>query len=130
MESPPCDQQITVFSCTISSNCVWLQIIFCSCISETTLSTFLRSLLYENSKMAMLFKKQTWLPNDKTIIELAYRKTSPNNCNYPTVFHFILFAWLMQMWASKGLKGKNVFPWLLLVLLLLVTENALFRNPI
>ena len=31
------------------------------------------------TKWQMLITKQTWLPNDKTIIELAYCKTSPNS---------------------------------------------------
>ena len=39
--------QIIVCSCAMTSNCVWLQTIFCSCVSETTFSSFLRSLLLE-----------------------------------------------------------------------------------
>ena len=31
-----------VCSCALSSNCVWLQIIFCSCVNETTRDTFSR----------------------------------------------------------------------------------------
>ena len=62
------------------SNCVWLQIIFCSCVKE--------SVLFPSSdrscvKMADLFaskgdslKKQTRWSNDKTIIELGSRKIS------------------------------------------------------
>ena len=30
--------QIMVCSCAMSSNCIWLQIIFCSCVNERTLS--------------------------------------------------------------------------------------------
>ena len=30
------------------SNCVWLQMIFCTCVNETVLFSFLRSLLREN----------------------------------------------------------------------------------
>ena len=37
-----------VCSCAMSSNCVWLQIIFCSYVKESTLFSFLRSLLREN----------------------------------------------------------------------------------
>ena len=33
------------------SNCVWLQIIFCSCVKETVLFSFLRSLLSENGRL-------------------------------------------------------------------------------
>ena len=40
-------QQIMVCSCKMSSYCVWLQIIFCSCVNETTLFSFLESLLAE-----------------------------------------------------------------------------------
>ena len=58
-----------VCSCAMSSNCVWpsvwLQLIFCSCVNETTLFSFLKLLLCE---------KQTRWPNDKTIIGLAYGK--------------------------------------------------------
>ena len=42
--------QIMVCSCTMSSNFVSLQIIFCSCVNETTLFSFLRSLLRENGR--------------------------------------------------------------------------------
>ena len=36
------------------SNSVWLQIIFCSCVKETVLFSFLRSLLHENGR-SLLF---------------------------------------------------------------------------
>ena len=38
-----------VRSFAMSSNCVWLQIIFCSCINETRFFSFLRSLLHESA---------------------------------------------------------------------------------
>ena len=62
-----------VCSCPISSNCVWLQIIFCS--------SFLRSFLGEKKQIASLpedihLEKKTWRSNDKTIIKLGYRKIS------------------------------------------------------
>ena len=55
-----------VCSCTIPSNCVWLQIIFCSCVKETVLFSFLRSLLRENGRSLrfpkIFLKKQTrWM---------------------------------------------------------------------
>ena len=61
--------QIMVCSCAMSSNCAWLQIIFCPCVNETTLFSFLRSLLRENGSFPKIFiKKQTpWL-NYKTIM--------------------------------------------------------------
>ena len=43
--------QIMVCSCAMPSNCVWLQIIFCSCVKETVLFAFLRSLLPENGRL-------------------------------------------------------------------------------
>ena len=38
-------------SCAMSSNFVWLQIIFRLCVNETTLSSLLRSLLSENGRL-------------------------------------------------------------------------------
>ena len=61
-----------VCSCAMPSNSFWLgfwlQIIFCSCVKKTVLFSFLRSLLREN-----VFARWS---NDKTIIELGYRKIS------------------------------------------------------
>ena len=42
--------RIMVCLCALFSNCVWLQMIFCSCVNETTLFSFLRSLLRENGR--------------------------------------------------------------------------------
>ena len=68
--------QIMVCSCAMPSNCVWLQIIFCTRIKETVLFSFLRSLLRENGRSLcfprIFTKKQTQWLNDKTIIELGY----------------------------------------------------------
>ena len=58
-----------------------LQIILCSCVDETMLSSFLRSLLRENGtslrfpNIFILKNKLQW-SNDKTVIELGYRKIS------------------------------------------------------
>ena len=72
--------QILVCSCAMLSNCVWLQIIFCSYVKETVLFSFLRSLLHENGRSLrfprIFIKKQTWWSNYKTIIELGYCKIS------------------------------------------------------
>ena len=69
-----------VCSCAMPSNCVWLQIIFCTCVKETVLFSFLRSLLRENGRSLrfpkIFLKKQTRWSNDKTIIELGSRKIS------------------------------------------------------
>ena len=43
--------QIMDCLCAMSSNCVWLQIIFRLCVNETTLSSLLRSLLSENGRL-------------------------------------------------------------------------------
>ena len=55
----------------------WLQILHCSCANESTLFSFLRSLLRENGSFAKIFIKTQapWL-NDNTIIELGSRKIS------------------------------------------------------
>ena len=59
---------------------IWLQILFCSCVNETTLFLFLPSLLRENGRSLrfpkIFLKKLTWSSNDKAIIELGYRKIS------------------------------------------------------
>ena len=69
--------QIMVCSCPMSSNFIGLQIILCWCVRETTLFSILRSLSHENGSLPKIFiKKQTRWPNDKTIIELSYRKIS------------------------------------------------------
>ena len=64
--------QITVCQCAMLSNCVWLQIIHCSCVNETTLFSSLRSLLRKNGRSLgfpnIFIKKQTRWSNDQTII--------------------------------------------------------------
>ena len=70
--------QIMICSCAMPSNCVWLQIIFCSCVKETVLFFFLRSLFLENGKLLrfprIFIKKQTRWSNDKAVIELIIAK--------------------------------------------------------
>ena len=64
-----------VWSCTMSTNFVWLHIIFCFCVNGTTLFSFLRSLLRENGRTVCFpktfLKKQTLGSNDKRIIGLS-----------------------------------------------------------
>ena len=71
--------QIMVCSCAVPSNCVWLQIIFCSYVKETVPFSFLRLLLRENGRSLrfprIFIKKQTRWSNDKTIIELGDRRS-------------------------------------------------------
>ena len=68
--------QIMVCSCAMLFNCFWLLILFCSCVNETTLFSFLWPLLRENGRSLrfpkIFLKKQTRWSNDKTIIELSY----------------------------------------------------------
>ena len=54
--------QIMVCSCAMPSNCVWLQIIFCTCVKETVLFSFLRLLLREKGRwlrFPRIFNKKT-----------------------------------------------------------------------
>ena len=110
--------QIMVCSCAMLSISVWLQIIFCSCVKETVLFSFLRSLLRENSRSLrfpriFIKKKQTRWSNDKTITELGYRKiwwfVSVSQINY---FHI-----LMQIKCGKILHLPSFWKWELLQLL-------------
>ena len=65
------------FRPTVFGFSVWLQIIFCSCVNETTLFSFLRTLMLENGSFPKIFiKKQTRQLDEKAIIELGYRKIS------------------------------------------------------
>ena len=68
--------QIMVCSCAMSSNCVWLQIIFCSCVNETTRDRYCMNKGKSLRFPKIFIKKQTWWSNDKTIMELSYRKIS------------------------------------------------------
>ena len=64
--------QIMVCSCAMPSNCVLLQIIFCSCVKETLLFSFFRSLLRENGRslrFARIFIKKNKL-GDRMIKQL------------------------------------------------------------
>ena len=71
--------QMMVCSCAMPSNYVWLQIIFCTCVKETVLSSFLRSLLGENGRLLrflrIFIKKKTRWSNDKTIIALVFSES-------------------------------------------------------
>ena len=63
--------QVMVCSCAMSSNCVWLQIISCSCTNKIMPFSFLRLLLCEKGRSLhftkIFIKKQTRWLNDKTI---------------------------------------------------------------
>ena len=63
-----------VCSCVVLSKCDLLQIIFCSCVVVTTLSVKKWRVASGELSESDLNIKQTWWSNDKTIIELGYRK--------------------------------------------------------
>ena len=67
-----------VCSYAMAPNFVWLQTMFCTCVKETVLFSFLWSLLREMAdrlaSRGYSLKKQTRWSNDKTVIELGYRK--------------------------------------------------------
>ena len=60
--------QIMLRSWAMSSYCVSLQIILCSCVNETTLFSCLRLLLRDDGRLLrfpkIFIKKQTWWSND------------------------------------------------------------------
>ena len=103
--------QIMVCSCAMPSNCVWLQIILCTCVKETVLFSFLRSLLSENGRSLrfprIFIKKQTRWSNDKTIIELGYRKitwfVTVSQINYlPKPNNWSAHHWQMTIFCSTS----------------------------
>ena len=89
--------QITVCSWALSSNFVWLQIIFCSCVNETTLFSFLRSLLCENDR-SLHFPKIFLIKNKRgdRMITHYWTRLSQNivicRCNV-----LPKFVWRMQV---------------------------------
>ena len=81
--------QIMVCSCAMAPNFVWLQTMFCTCVKETVLFSFLWSLLREMAdrlaSRGYSLKKQTRWSNDKTVIELGYYKISSFVCGEQTI---------------------------------------------
>ena len=71
--------QIMVCLCAISSsNCVWLQIIFCSCVNETTLFSFLRSLLSKNGRWLPFYEFIHWKETRIRMIKQCWTRLSQN----------------------------------------------------
>ena len=68
--------RIMVCSCVVPSKRVLLQIIFCSCVIGTTFSRGKWQVASLSCQEVIKIWKQTWWSNDKTIIELGYRKIS------------------------------------------------------
>ena len=65
--------QIMVCSCALSSNCVWLQIIFCSCVNETTRDTFSRQKRHISSLLEDILKNKL---GDRMIKQLVNSVTT------------------------------------------------------
>ena len=88
--------KIMICSCTMSSTCVWLQIIFCSFVNETSLSSFLWIALAWKWKITLqIIKKQTWWLNDKLkqlliLVITKYRDFS--------VFHRSIICLSLDFW--------------------------------
>ena len=61
-----------VCSCIVLSLRVLLQIIFCSCVTGTTLSRGKWQIASLSCQEVVKIWKQTWWSNDKTITELGY----------------------------------------------------------
>ena len=89
-------QQIMVCACAMLSNCVWLQIIFCSCVNETTFFSFLRSLLPENGRshrfLKIFLKKNK--PGDRVIKQLSRGDVSFSSCQEENWKFFVLLEHL------------------------------------
>ena len=68
--------RIMVCSCVVPSKRVLLQIIFCSCVIGTPFSREKWRIASLSCQEVIKIWKQTWWSNDKTIIELGYRKIS------------------------------------------------------
>ena len=68
--------RIMVCSCVVPSKRVLLQIIFCSCVIGTTFSREKLQIASLSCQAVIKIWQQTWWSNNKTIIELGYRKIS------------------------------------------------------
>ena len=107
--------QIMVCSCSLSSNCVWLQIIFCSCINETTLFSFFASLLLANGR-SICFSKKFIKKNklsDQTIKKLL-------NSSYHKISWFVSVSQIKNClpklnahhWQIIGQPRPNNYCWI------------------
>ena len=105
--------QIMVCSCAMPSNSVWLQIIFCSCVKETVLFSFLRSLLRENGRSLrfpriFIKKKQTRWSNDKTTL---LNSVIAKYCDLSESRRSIIIICLsLQLWQIIDLLATDK-PW-------------------
>ena len=115
-----------VCSCAMSSKSVWLQIIFFSCVSETTLFSFLRSLLRENGRFPKVFlKKQTQMEEQVTGVDQEVITTDKG-----LLFHLIGYnndLLVLNQW--KGTLNR-IMPSLLSLLKINVRACTYLRGPI
>ena len=74
----PANNCLRIMFCSyvVPSKRVLLQIIFCSCVIGTTFSREKWQIASQSCQEVIKIWKQTWWSNDKTIIELGYRKIS------------------------------------------------------
>ena len=96
--------QIMVSSCAMLSNCVWLQIIFCSCVNKTMRD---RSCVKKGRSLCfpkIFIKRQTWWLNDKTIIILLLNSLIAKLRDLPVSHINIIWCvrhWLFDNWSVR-----------------------------
>ena len=106
---------IMVCSWAMSSNCVWLQIIFCSCINKTTLFSFFQSLLREKwhiaSLMKIFIKKLNWMV--KQLFNLVIAKYRDLSVCRRSVICFILWpSCFLLSTSDKSWYFVQPYPWI------------------
>ena len=84
-----------VFSCAMPSNCVWLQIIFCSCVKETVLFSFLQSLLHENGPRMFIKKDKLGDQMIKQLLNSVITKYRDLSVSRTSIV--CLSVWLQQI---------------------------------
>ena len=103
--------QIMVCSCVVPSKSVLLQIIFCSCEIGTPFS-------WEKWQIASLschevikmWKQTQWWSNDKTIIELGYRKISWF-ASVSQIFYLPQPSASQNNWSARGRQITLLYSW-------------------
>ena len=84
-----------VCSCALLSNCVWLQIIFCSCVKETMLFSFLQSLLHENGPRMLIKKDKLGDQMIKQLLNSVITKYRDLSVSHTSIV--CLRVWLQQI---------------------------------
>ena len=83
-----------VSSCAMPSNCVWLQIIFCSCVKETVLFS-LQSLLHENGPRMFIKKDKLGDQMIKQLLNSVITKYRDLSVSRTSIV--CLSVWLQQI---------------------------------